>query len=113
MSKRVEQISEVIRRELNEFIIRELEPPSDILITVTDIKTTNDIKHTIIFISVLPINKVGLALKFLNNRLGRIKHHLSQRLRLHHLPELKVVADDSALKSRKVERELERLKNNS
>ena len=108
MSKRAEQVSEVIKHKLNEYIIRELEPPKDTLITITQIETSEDLKYTLIYVSILPINKTGTALKFLNNNLGRMKHHLDNKLRLHHMPKLKIVVDDSALKSRKIEREIEK-----
>lgn len=109
MSKRSEQVSEVIRRELNEFIIRGLEPPKDLLITITKIETSEDLKHTQIFASILPINKTGTAIRFLNNNLGRMRHFLTQKLKLFHIPELKIIIDGSALKARKIERELEKL----
>jgi len=108
MSKRAEQVSEVIKHELNEYIIRELESPKDTLITITQIETSADLKHTMIYVSILPLNKTGSALRFLNNNLGRMKHYLDNKLRLYHIPKLKVVVDDSALKLRKIEREIER-----
>lgn len=110
MSKRSEQISEVIRRELNEFIIRELEPPKDLLITITKIETSEDLKHAKISTSILPITKTGTAIRFLSNNLGRMRHLLTQKLTLFHIPQLKIVIDESALKARKIERELERLR---
>ncbi|MBU1130768.1 30S ribosome-binding factor RbfA [Patescibacteria group bacterium] len=109
MSKRSEQVSEVIKHQLNEFIIKELEPPKDSLITITKIETSEDLKYTLIFVSILPVNKTGTAFKFLNNNLGRMRHHLNKNLKIHHIPQLKIVVDDSALKTRKVEREIEKL----
>lgn len=111
MSKRSEQISEVIRQHLNDFIIRELELPKNSLITITKIETSEDLKHTFIYVSILPVNKTGTALRFLNDNLGRMRHHLNENLRVHHIPKLKIVVDDSALKTRGVEREIEELNN--
>jgi len=113
MSKRVEQISEVILHELNQFIIRELEPPQDVLITITKIKTSDDLHHALIFVSILPVNKTGTAIVFLNKHLSRMRHYLNQKIRLYRLPDLKLVVDDSALKTRSIEREIEKSKPSS
>jgi ribosome-binding factor A len=108
-SKRAQQVSEVIRHELNNFIIKELELPKDTLMTITKIESSNDFKYTVVYVSVLPINKAATVLRFLNNNLGQMRHHLTQRLRIYHTPELKFVVDDSLLKVRNVEREIEKL----
>jgi ribosome-binding factor A len=79
------------------------------LITITKIETTEDLKHAQIFTSILPINKTGTAIRFLNSNLGRMRHFLTQRVKLFHIPDLKVMIDDSAFKARKIERELEKL----
>lgn len=107
--KRAEQVSELIKRELNHYIIRELESPRDTLITITNVETSGDLKYTLIYVSVLPVNKISTALKFLSNNLGRLRHYLNQRLKIFHIPELKIVVDDSALKIRSVEREIEKI----
>lgn len=113
--KRAEQVSELIKHEINQFIVKELEPPLGTLITITQISTSADLKNTLIYFSVLPVNKTGTATRFLNNNLGRLRHFLNQRIKIFHLPEIKLTVDDSALKVRKVEREIDKIKgeNNS
>ena len=64
MSQRSEQIAEVIHHELNNFLIKEAEPPKDTLITITGVEVTKDLEHAFINISILPINKTGTALDF-------------------------------------------------
>jgi len=107
--KRAEQVSDLIKRELSHYLIQELESPRDTLITITNVETSGDLKHALVYVSVLPVNKAGVALKFLNNSLGRLRHYLNQRLKIFHIPELKIVVDNSLLKVRSVEREIEKI----
>jgi ribosome-binding factor A len=110
MSQRAEQIAEVIQRELNNFFIKEVEFSKDMLVTLTQVKVTPDLKHAYLYLSILPITKTGEALKQVNRNLGRARSHLSKKITLWKSPDLKAIVDDSALKDRKIERVLENLK---
>ena len=109
MSHRSEQLAEVIQRELNNFLIKEAEPPRNILITLTKTEVTNDLEHAFVDISVLPIGQTGTALEFLKKNLFWAKKYLRQHSLLRKLPEIHLKVDDSALKRRKIERELDKL----
>ena len=109
MSKRAEQIAEVIQRELNNYLIKEAEPPRNLLITLTKVEVTNDLEHAFVDISILPINQTGTALNFLKKNLFAAKNFLRRHSVLRKLPEIHLRIDDFALKSRKIERELEKL----
>jgi len=109
MSKRAEQIAEVIQRDLSEFWIRELELGMDKLVTLTQVKVTPDLKHAYLYISVLPITKTGEAVKIITKNLGQARSYLSKRLKVWKCPDLRVSVDDSALKTRKIDRVLEDL----
>jgi ribosome-binding factor A len=109
MAKRPEQIAEIIQHELNNFFIKEVEFSRDMLITLTQVRVTPDLKHAYLYISILPITKTREALKQINRHLGRARSYLSRKLTLWKSPDLKVLVDDSALKDRKIERVLEDL----
>ncbi|MBU1037258.1 30S ribosome-binding factor RbfA [Patescibacteria group bacterium] len=109
MSKRAEQLAEVIQHEMNNFFIREMEFSQDILVTLTQVKLTPDLKHAYLYLSVLPVTNIGQTLEKVNRNLGRAKHFLSGRLKLRKCPELEVIIDDTLLKDRKVEKVLENL----
>lgn len=109
--RRAEQISEVIARELNNYLIKELETPKNILITITRVVTSDDLKHSVIYLSILPLNKTASALRFFTANLGGMRRHISSKIKLFHAPDFKVVVDDSALKTRIIDREIEKIKN--
>ena len=107
MSQRSEQIAEVIQHELNNFLIKEAEPPKDSLITITGVEVSKDLEHAVIDISVLPINKTGTAMDFLKKNLFEAKKYLRKHSVLRRLPKIHLKVDDSALKNREIERALD------
>jgi len=109
MTRRSEQLAEVIHHEFNNFLVREIELPLDILVTVTAVRVTPDLKHAYLSLSILPITKVGGTLKIFSKILPGARRYLSSRLKIRQCPELHCVVDDSALKERKVGRVLDKL----
>lgn len=110
MSSRSEKLAEIIQREINDFLMREVEFPLDSLVTLTRVEVTPDLKQAFLYLSILPITKTSSILKLINRYLGRARHFLSKKLTLYQCPTLKFVVDDSALKNRKIEKALEELK---
>lgn len=109
MSHRAEQVGEVIKQGLNNFLIKEAEPPRNSLITITEVTVTPDLEQAFIKLSILPINRTGAVLKFIKRELSAISYYLSRHLRLRKIPKLEFKVDDYALKQRKVDRELEKI----
>ena len=107
MSQRAEQIAEVLKHQLNNYLIKEAEPPRDSLITITNVTVTKDLEHAFISLSILPINKTGTATEFFKKHLFFAKKFIQKNSLLRKLPQLHLQIDDAALKYRKVERELE------
>ena len=89
-------------------MIRDLEFPRDCLATVTKVEVTNDLKQAFIYLSILPINRAGTVLEFMNRHLGEAARYLSKHLKLRIVPKLNLKIDDAELKYRKVDRELEK-----
>ena len=109
MFSRSEKIAEVIHKELNNFLIKESEPPKDTFITVTKVEVTKDMSAAFVFLSVLPVTKSGLALNYFKRISGPAAHYISRYLTLFKVPKLIIKIDDFAIKHRSVERELNKL----
>jgi ribosome-binding factor A len=108
MSHRAEQVSELLKQEMNNFLIKEAEPPRDMLITITEVEVTQDLEQAWVKVSILPINQTGLALRFLTRQLHEMNRYLQRHMRLRKIPKIEFKVDDFALKYRKVEREIEK-----
>ena len=109
MEQRARQIAEVIQHELNNFFVREVEFPKDSLATLIKVDVTPDLKHAILYVSILPINKTGSVLEVLNKSLGRAKHYVSSKITIRKCPELKKIVDDYELQHRQVAKKLEEI----
>ena len=54
MSHRINQVNELIKQELNDLLVSELEFTKGCLVTITAVETSKDLRHAKIWVSVLP-----------------------------------------------------------
>lgn len=93
---RGQRVAEQIRRELAELIRREVKDPRVASVTLTDVEVTPDYAHAKVFYTTLsgadavPAVGAGLA-----RASGYLRRELGLRIRLHTLPELHFVYDES------------------
>jgi len=86
MSK-VDQLNELLHRELAAAINKELELP-EVFVTVTYVSCTPDLQYAKVIVSVLPDKMAGTALKKLKAASGRIVSGITKRTRLRKVPRL-------------------------
>lgn len=108
MPRRIEQVNSFIQEELNNIFLAELEI-RDALITITKVSTDKDLNRAKIFLSILPITQKGKILHDLSKKSGYLRHLLSGKFQGFHVPKLEFIFDDSLMKQRLVERELENI----
>jgi ribosome-binding factor A len=109
MSQRAEQLSAIILKEFNDFLLKEMEIPRDCLATITNIEVDDDLATAVIYLSVLPITKRAEVIRMLNHSAGQFGRYLAPRVRMRLVPKFSFSYDDTALKYRSVERELEKI----
>lgn len=93
MSKRTDQMNELLKRAIAEFILEELEMPKEIMVTVTMVSISSDLKYVKVFVSVFPINSRGKALEILNKNLAELSKYLAGKLFLRIIPKIKYEID--------------------
>jgi len=111
MSKRTEQINELIRQELSLIIAREIEFPENIFVTITRVKTAGDLKHARILITVLPENKTGTALEILKKNYPVIQQELNDKLVMKFVPKIEFLIDETEKQAQEIEKILDELRN--
>ena len=109
MTRRPEQVNSLIQQELNEIIVRELEFPTDCLVTITKVKVAGDLKHACVWVSVLPIDRWGSVLEILNKKHGFLQGLLGKRLETYRTPKLEFKIDDIEEKAEEVEELLKKI----
>jgi len=88
MSKRTEQVSELVQREVSQILTREIEPPKGTLITIMGAEVTPDLRYVKIFVSILPESKTGSALSVLKRNTREVQRLLNQRMTMKFSPHI-------------------------
>jgi ribosome-binding factor A len=93
-------VNEQIRRDLAELIPREVKDPRVGMVTVMSVEVTPDYAHAKVYVSSLLDGTVAKAasVSALNEASGYLHHLLFKRLRLHTVPQLKFVLDESGVR---------------
>ncbi|MCK4355169.1 ribosome-binding factor A [Candidatus Parcubacteria bacterium] len=88
MAKRIEQVNELIKRELSQIILREFGFPKNCLVTIVDVKTTPNFLSSKIYISVIPESRADEILRELNEQIYSIQQILNKRLKIRPTPKI-------------------------
>jgi ribosome-binding factor A len=92
---RAERVSEQIRRDLADIIRSELKDPRVGMISLTAVTLTPDYAHAKVFFTTLDISHLPEIQLGLHRAAGFLRHELGRRVRIHTLPELHFIHDDS------------------
>lgn len=92
-SQRAEKVNELVKREMGQIFLREIEAPEGSLITITQVETTPDLLESKIWISVFPVKQANRVLKEINKRIGYLQGLLNRRLVIYPLPRIKFILD--------------------
>lgn len=111
MSKRIDKVNELIKRELSQIILREANFPKEILVTLTRVETTSDLKEAKVFVSVLPENQDQKIFQILNNQVFNLQQKLNKRLEMKQIPKIKFCQEKEVKKAARIEELLEEIKN--
>ena len=91
------RVGEEIRHALSEIIRREFSDHVLTLASITDVEVTNDFSYAKVYVSSLGDDEQRhAAAEKLNELQGKIRHLLSQRVKLRHTPKLTFLSDDTA-----------------
>ena len=95
-SKRINGINQEIQKELSE-LLRGVKDPrvQDVMISITRVETTPDLRYTKVYVSFLQEDKVPGTMAGLKSAAGFLRRQLAQNLQLRYAPEIQWALDDS------------------
>ena len=95
-SNRILLINEEIQKELSS-LLRTVKDPrvQDVMISITRVETTPDLRYTKVYVSFLQEDKAAEAMKGLKSAAGYLRRQLGTNLRLRYAPEIVWSLDDS------------------
>lgn len=94
--KRAERVSEAIKREVSVMLTQEIKDPGIHFVTVTSVKTADDLRNANIYISVMGDEETRKeSMKGLDRAKGYIRKELGSRLKLRYTPDIHFRLDES------------------
>ena len=95
-SNRIHLINEEIQKELSA-LLRTVKDPrvQDVMISITRVETTPDLRYTKVYVSFLQEVKAQEAMKGLKSAGGYLRRELARNLKLRYTPEIVWSLDDS------------------
>jgi ribosome-binding factor A len=106
--ERMRRVDTAVRQVVGDVVALELKDPRVGFVTVTDVKTSTDLRHARVYVSVLgtPAEQ-DASLEGLRSAHGFLQRRVAGELRLKHTPELDFVLDHTAEKAFRLEALLE------
>ena len=100
---RAERVGDELRDILANMFISQIFIPKSGLLTVTNVKVTDDLKIAKIYFSFLN-NKISVheLLKILKNKKKLIRYYIGQEIKLKYIPELRFYYDDTTEQAEKI-----------
>ena len=97
MSRRLQRLNVLLRREISDLILRELRDPRLAeIVTLTRVSTSPDLKAATVYVSVLGEADVKTAtMNALVHAAPFIRRHLTSRLSIRRTPEIQFTLDES------------------
>ncbi|NTW57957.1 MAG: 30S ribosome-binding factor RbfA [Nitrospirae bacterium] len=92
--KRAERVSDQMKQEIADILMRKIKDPRIGFVTVTDVEVAEDLRNAKVFVSVYGAEKTS-TLKGLESASPFIRSELGRRMRMKFIPELLFRYDDS------------------
>lgn len=110
MTRRTDRVSDLLRAELSDLILREIKDPRIRLVSLTGVEVTSDLRRAVVRVSALGDDaQREEAVEALRHARGFLRTELSHRLRTRVTPELVFELDRGAEHSQKISDLLESL----
>jgi ribosome-binding factor A len=107
-SDRMRRVNEAMREVLSDAVTKDLKDPRVGFVTVTDVKTSSDLRHARVYVSVLGTpEEQAASLEGLKSAHGYLQGRVARQLRLKHTPQLDFHHDDTAQRADRLERLLD------
>jgi ribosome-binding factor A len=104
-SGRMRRVDEAMRQVLSDAVPQDLKDPRVGFVTVTAVKTSPDLRHARVYVSVLGDDAAREAsLEGLRSAHGFLQRRVASELRLKHTPTLQFLYDDTAERAQRLER---------
>jgi ribosome-binding factor A len=107
-AERMRRVDEAVREVLSDVLTHDLKDPRVGFVTVTDVKTSPDLRHARVYVSVLgDPTAIEASLEGLRSAHGYLQGRVGSELRLKNTPALHFVHDNTAARAQRLEQILQ------
>lgn len=109
MTLRIQKVNELLKHEIGELILKELDFSKDTMVTITGVDTSPDLRQAKARISVMPFLRAEKILKVLNFQIPSFQQSLGKKLKMKIVPQIRFELDESEEKKTKIEQLIKKL----
>jgi len=110
VKNRVDRVNELIRQELSQIILRDLEMPDQALVTLTRVVASGNLQQAKVYISVVPDERAQEVLKILGKNIFAVQQMLNRKLKMRPVPKILWVPEKATLEAQRIEELLAQIK---
>ena len=110
MSKRILKINELLKRQIGQIFLKEVEFPKDVLVTVTRVETSLDLRVATVSVSVMPNSESKRVQKILSHCVYNLQQEINKRLRMKPTPKIIFREEKEVGEAAKIEELMEKIK---
>ena len=110
MSNRIQSVNSLIKNELSQILLKEVDFPEDTLATLTRVETSTDLSQAKVYISIMPDNKINEIFEILNKNIYKLQQELNKRLKMRPIPRIVFKKEEKTEEAGKIEELLEQIK---
>jgi ribosome-binding factor A len=108
-SDRMRRVDEAVRQVLSDAVAQDLQDPRIGFVTMTSVKTSSDLRHARVFVSVLGDDaQREQTLAGLASAHGALQRRLARELRMKRTPTLEFIYDDTTDRAMRLNEVIER-----
>ena len=111
MSIKIDRISSHMEKEISYILASEVKNKDLRFVTITECRVTNDLSYARVYYTCLNDSKREEIKKEMNKASGFIRHELTDRMDIRHIPELEFIYDESIEYGKKIEDKLKEINN--
>lgn len=106
---RDKKLNTILREELSQIFLREVEFPENGMITITRVSISPDRRYAAVFLSIIAKN-VKTILDILEEKVYYIQQLLNRRLQVRPVPKIRFALDGGEIKRQRIEKSLSALR---
>ena len=107
--ERIQRVNQLIKKELSQIILREVNFPQNVLVTITRVEASRNLIQAKIYISVMPEEQNSQVFDVLKGQIYDIQQLLNKRLKMRPVPRIIFIKEEKTQEAGRIEELLEKI----